>query len=143
MAIDYVKRATKTPETETDAAREVVSTMLAEIEARGEAAVRDYALKLDKWSGDIVVPPEEIERRTRDVPESVKQDIAFAAGQVRRFAEAQRDSVQDFAVELLPGLTTGQKLVPCNVAGCYVPTGRYAHIASAYMSIATAKAAGV
>ena len=143
MTIDYVKRATKTPETETGAAREVVSTMLAEIEARGEAAVRDYALKLDKWSGDIVVTPEEIERRTRDVPESVKEDIAFAAGQVRRFAEAQRDSVSDFSVELLPGLITGQKLVPCNVAGCYVPTGRYAHIASAYMSVATAKAAGV
>uniref|UniRef100_UPI003013F642 histidinol dehydrogenase n=1 Tax=Methylobacterium nigriterrae TaxID=3127512 RepID=UPI003013F642 len=143
MTIEHVKRATKTPETETGAARKVVSEMLAEIEMRGEAAIRDYAQRLDGWSGEILVGPDEIERRTRDVPESVKRDIAFAAGQVRRFAEAQRDSVQDFTVELLPGLTTGQKLVPCNVAGCYVPTGRYAHIASAYMSIATAKAAGV
>ena len=143
MTIEHVKRATKTPETETDTARQVVSEMLAAIEAGGETAVRDYALKLDKWSGAIVVDPDEIERRTRDVPEGVKRDIAFAAGQVRRFAEAQRDSVKDFSIELLPGLTTGQKLLPCNVAGCYVPTGRYAHIASAYMSVATAKAAGV
>ena len=73
----------------------------------------------------------------------MRQDIEFAAGQVRRFAMAQRDSVRDFSVELIPGLHAGQRLVPVNVAGCYVPTGRYAHIASAYMSIATAKAAGV
>ena len=143
MTIEHVKRATKTPETETGTARQVVTEMLAAIEARGEDAVRDYARSLDNWTGDIVVSREEIERRTRDIPEGVKRDITFAAGQVRRFAEAQRDSVKDFSVELLPGLTTGQKLVPCNVAGCYVPTGRYAHIASAYMSVATAKAAGV
>lgn len=143
MAIDHLKKAAKTPETETGNAQKVVTEMLAAIEKNGEQAVKDYALKLDKWSGDIVVGPEEIERRSREVPESVKRDIEFAAGQVRRFAEAQRDSVKDFSVELIPGLTTGQKLVPCNVAGCYVPTGRYAHIASAYMSVATAKAAGV
>jgi sulfopropanediol 3-dehydrogenase len=143
MAIEHLKKATKTPETETGSARKVVTEMLAEIDARGEQAVRDYALKLDKWSGDIVVSAEEIERRSREVPDEVKRDIEFAAAQVRRFAEAQRDSVKDFSVELIPGLSAGQKLVPCNVAGCYVPTGRYAHIASAYMSIATAKAAGV
>lgn len=143
MAIEYLKRATKTPETETGTAREVVSAMLAEIERRGEAAVRDYALKLDKWDGPILVTREEMDRRAAEVPDGVRRDIEFAAAQVRSFAEAQRDSVRDFSVELLPGLTAGQKLVPCNVAGCYVPTGRYAHIASAYMSIATAKAAGV
>ena len=143
MAIEYLKRATKTPETETGTAREVVSAMLAEIERRGEAAVRDYALKLDKWDGPILVTREEMDRRAAEVPDGVRRDIEFAAAQVRSFAEAQRDSVRDFSVELVPGLTAGQKLVPCNVAGCYVPTGRYAHIASAYMSIATAKAAGV
>src|SRR6185437_17746 len=77
------------------------------------------------------------------VPDNVRRDIDFATDQVRRFAIAQRDSTSDFVVELQPGLTLGQRLVPVNVAGCYVPTGRYAHIASAYMSIATAKAAGV
>jgi len=73
----------------------------------------------------------------------VKRDIDFATAQVRRFALAQRESLREFSLELQPGLTVGQRLIPVNVAGCYVPTGRYAHIASAYMSIATAKAAGV
>jgi sulfopropanediol 3-dehydrogenase len=77
------------------------------------------------------------------IPDTVKADITFAVNNVRRFAEAQRNSIRDFSLEVIPGLNAGQKLVPCNVAGCYVPTGRYAHIASAYMSIATAKAAGV
>jgi sulfopropanediol 3-dehydrogenase len=143
MSVEYLKRATRTPETETGTARAVVAEMLSAIEANGEQAVRDYALKLDRWSGAIVVTPEEIERRSRDVPDRVKRDIDFAAGQVRRFALAQRDSVRDFSVALAPGLVAGQRLVPINVAGCYVPTGRYAHIASAYMSVATAKAAGV
>ncbi len=143
MTVTYLKRATKTPETETDTARKVVSEMLAAIEVGGEQAVRDYALKLDKWDGAIVLDKAEIAQRIRDVPQSVKDDITLAASQVRRFAEAQRASVQDFSLEMSPGLHLGQKLVPVNTAGCYVPTGRYAHIASAYMSVATAKAAGV
>ena len=143
MASEYLKRASKTPETESATAREVAGVMLADIEARGEAAVREYAARLDDWHGEIVVSSAEIERRTCDVPVAVRQDIEFATAQVRRFAEAQRASINEFATELRPGLTAGQRLVPVNVAGCYVPTGRYAHIASAYMSIATAKAAGV
>ena len=78
MGIEYVKKATKTPDTETAAARKVVDEMLAEIERRREAAVREYALKLDKWSGEIVVTPQEIERRTHALPDSVKHDIEFA-----------------------------------------------------------------
>lgn len=143
MAIIHLKKASKTPETETGSAREVVTEMLAAIEKGGEQAVKDYALSLDKWSGPIVMDKAMIAERIRDVPESVKDDIRFAAGQVRRFAEAQKASCRDFSVELSPGLQLGQKLVPVNTAGCYVPTGRYAHIASAYMSVATAKAAGV
>jgi len=141
--IEYLKRAAKTPETETGHARQVAGEMLADIEARGEAAVRDYAAKLDNWRGEIVVTSADIERRTRDIPSSVKRDIEFATGQVRKFALAQCNSIREFATELQPGLFAGQRLVPVDVAGCYVPTGRYAHIASAYMSIATAKAAGV
>ena len=141
--IEYLKRGAKTPETETGHARQVASDMLADIEARGEAAVRDYAAKLDNWRGEIVVTSADIERRTRGIPSSVKRDIEFATGQVRKFAVAQRESIREFATELQPGLFAGQRLVPVDVAGCYVPTGRYAHIASAYMSIATAKAAGV
>jgi sulfopropanediol 3-dehydrogenase len=143
MPIEYLKRATKTPESEAENARAVVAEMLAAIEAGGERAVRDYAEKLDRWTGPIVLTPDDIERRAAEVPEPVRRDIEFATDQVRRFALAQRQSIADFSVELLPGLTAGQRLVPVNVAGCYVPTGRYAHIASAYMSIATAKAAGV
>jgi sulfopropanediol 3-dehydrogenase len=143
MAIIHLKKASKTPETETGSARQVVTEMLATIEKGGEQAVRDYALSLDKWSGPIVMDKDMIADRIRDVPQSVKDDIRLAAGQVRRFAEAQKASCQDFSIELSPGLQLGQKLVPVNTAGCYVPTGRYAHIASAYMSVATAKAAGV
>ncbi len=117
--------------------------MLAAIERRGEAAVREYAAKLDGWQGEILVAPEEMERRTRTIPEGIKRDIEFATERVQRFALAQKASLKEFDTEIAPGLVAGQRLVPVNVAGCYVPTGRYAHIASAYMSIATAKAAGV
>jgi len=141
--IAYLKRAAKTPETESDHARRVAGDMLADIEARGEAAVREYAERLDGWTGEILVSDDEIERRTRDIPAAVKRDIEFATAQVVRFADAQRESIREFATEIQPGLIAGQRLVPVNVAGCYVPTGRYAHIASAYMSIATAKAARV
>jgi sulfopropanediol 3-dehydrogenase len=143
MATEYLKRASKTPESETETARKVASEIIADIEQRGEVAVREYARKFDHWSGDILVTPEDVDRRTRNIPAGTKRDIEYATQQVRRFALAQRDSIRDFSIEMAPGLTAGQKLVPINVAGCYVPTGRYAHIASAYMSIATAKAAGV
>jgi sulfopropanediol 3-dehydrogenase len=143
MAIHYLKKAAKTPDTEGGNARKVVEEMLGEIERRGEAAVREYAQKLDKWTGEIVLAEADIERRTAGIEPAVKRDIEFAAGQVRRFAEAQRESMREFSLEVRPGLLAGQRLIPVNVAGCYVPTGRYAHIASAYMAIATAKAAGV
>jgi sulfopropanediol 3-dehydrogenase len=143
MAITYLKKAARTPDTESGNARRVVEEMLGEIERRGEAAVREYAAKLDRWTGDIVVGAEEIERRTAGIDAATRRDIEFAAGQVRRFALAQRESMREFSIEVHPGLVAGQRLIPVNVAGCYVPTGRYAHIASAYMAIATAKAAGV
>ena len=143
MATDYLKHASKTPETESAGAQRVVAEMLAQIEQGGERAVREYAAKLDHWTGEIVVSPAEIERRAREIPLTVRQDIEFATAQVRRFALAQRESAQEFSLEVHPGLIAGQRLIPVNVAGCYVPAGRYAHIASAYMAIATAKAAGV
>ena len=143
MSIEYLKRAAKSPQRETANARAVVEQMLAEIARNGEQAVRDYAAKLDGWTGPIVTAVDEVERRLRDIPAAVKCDIAFATERVRRFAQAQRESIREFSVEIQPGLMAGQRLIPVNVAGCYVPTGRYAHIASAYMAIATAKAAGV
>lgn len=143
MGVTYLKKASKTPETETATAQQVVNEMLAEIGARGEAAVRAYAKKLDGWEGDIIVSRAEIERRRAEVPAQVRRDIDFAIEQVAAFAQAQRRSLQAFSVELHPGVQAGQRVLPVNVAGCYAPAGRYAHIASAYMGVATAKAAGV
>ncbi len=143
MTITYLKRASKTPETETAAAQRVVHDMLAAIQNGGEQAVRDYARTLDHWQGDIVMTPAQIDAALREVPAGVKRDIDFAVRQVHDFACAQRGSLAEFSVTLHPGVTAGQRVVPVNVVGCYAPAGRYAHIASAYMTVATAKAAGV
>ncbi len=143
MTITYLKRASKTPETETAAAQRVVHDMLAAIQSGGEQAVRDYARTLDHWQGEIVMTPAQINAALREVPASVKRDIDFAVRQVHDFASAQARSLTEFSVTLHPGVTAGQRVVPVNVVGCYAPAGRYAHIASAYMTVATAKAAGV
>jgi len=141
--ITYLKKATKTPETETGTAQAVVTEMLAEIEKNGEQAVLDYAKKLDKWDGNPIVTKQQIAEVAAAIPDNVKRDIDFAIKQVYDFACAQRDSITDFDVQLHSGVTAGQKVLPVNVAGCYAPAGRYAHIASAYMGVTTAKAAGV
>lgn len=143
MPIEYLKKAGKTPETETETARKVVSEMLAAIQSRGEAAVREYAEKLDKWTGDIIMTPEAIDKAIKDIPSEIRKDIDFAARQVYDFALAQKESLREFQVELYPGVVAGQRVLPVNVVGCYAPAGRYAHVASAYMGVATAKAAGV
>jgi sulfopropanediol 3-dehydrogenase len=143
MSTTYLKKASKTPETETATAQKVVTEMLAEIGKNGEAAVRAYAKKLDGWDGEIVLTRAEIDRRAAEVPAAVKRDIDFAIAQVSAFAQAQRKSLSEFSVEVHKGVTAGQRVLPVNVAGCYAPAGRYAHIASAYMGVATAKAAGV
>ncbi len=143
MPVEYLKKAGKTAETETATAQKVVTEMLAAIRERGEAAVREYALKLDHWSGEIIMSPQAIEAAIKDVPQSVRRDIEFATRQVFDFAVAQKKSALDFSTGLHPGVTAGQKVIPVNVVGCYAPSGRYAHIASAYMTVATAKAAGV
>ena len=123
--------------------RASVESMLDDIELRGEAAVRDFAKKFDHWEGDFVLTDTRKQALIDSLPESVKADIRFAYEQVYRFAEAQRDSLQSFEVETHPGVILGQRVVPVQCAGCYVPGGRYAHAASAIMSVATAKVAGV
>ncbi len=143
MTITYLKKAARTPETETATAQKVVNEMLAAIESGGEQAVRAYAKKLDQWSGEIVLTAEQIATAVADVPAQVRADIDFAVKQVREFALAQKASIKDVSVGLHAGVTAGQKVLPVNVVGCYAPAGRYAHIASAYMTVATAKAAGV
>jgi sulfopropanediol 3-dehydrogenase len=143
MTIEYLKKADKSATTGEDDTRKIVSQMLADIEADGEAKAIEYATKLDNYNGNIVVTPDEIEAATAKLSQQVKDDIQFAYDRVRGFAEKQRAALIDLEVELSPGLFAGQKQIPVQTAGCYIPGGRYAHVASAVMSVATAKAAGV
>lgn len=139
----YMKKADKTAETGQSDVRETVQTVLAEIEAGGEAAARSYAEKFDKYDGDILVGAEARAAAAAKVPQQLKDDIQFAYDRVRAFAEAQRATIKDAEVEISPGLIAGHRNLPMQVAGCYVPGGRYAHVASAIMSVTTAKVAGV
>ncbi len=143
MAITFLKKAEKTAATGEDETRNIVSSMVAEIEAGGEEAARAYGEKLDNFTGNIVVTRDEIDAVSKKVNQKLKDDIQFAYDRVRKFAEAQRASISEFETELSPGLWAGQKLIPMETAGCYVPGGRYAHVASAIMSVGTAKVAGV
>ncbi len=139
----YLKRAAKTPKTAECETRKIVVNMLDDIRENGEEAVRKYAKNLDGWEKEFVVTKEEIKKATDSLSQQVKDDIKFAKDQVFNFAIAQKNSLQEFKTELHPGVIAGQRLVPVNTAGCYVPGGRFSHVASALMSIATAKAAGV
>ena len=141
--MEYLKKAENTPATGEDDTRERVEAMLKDIESGGEARALHYAQSLDGWTGDVVVTGEEIARASESLPQRVKDDIAFAHEQVRAFAEAQLASMHEFETELHPGVIAGQRLIPVDTAGCYIPGGRYAHIASAIMSVTTARVAGV
>lgn len=123
-----------------------VQAMIAEVERRGDEAVRDYALRLDKWStpsGSFRLDEAQLAEIVASVPEEVKTDIAFAQEQIRRFAGHQREAIRDVEVETLPGVVLGHKNIPVGSVGCYIPGGRYPMVASAHMSILTAKVAGV
>ena len=143
MAIRTVKKAARTPQSGEDETRQRVADMLKEIELGGEAMARSYGEKLDSYTGPIEISRAEIEAAAAKIPEQLKQDIAFSHQRVRAFAERQKASVSAFETEIEPGIVLGQRLIPVATAGCYVPGGRYAHVASAIMSITTAKVAGV
>ncbi|EFL88739.1 histidinol dehydrogenase [Ahrensia sp. R2A130] len=143
MPIEYLKKADITSQTDSAETREIVQNILNGIEAGGEDAAREYAAKFDKYDGNVVITREEIEAAAAKVPQKLKDDIQFAHDNVRRFAEGQLNSLQDFDMELNPGFTAGQKAIPVRAAGCYVPGGRYSHIASAIMTATTARVAGV
>ena len=124
--------------------RETVEDILGQIEARGDAAVRDLSQKFDNWSPEnFKLSPQDIERAISQVSKRDLEDIKFAQAQVRNFAQKQRDTMLDLEVETLPGVILGHKHIPVNSIGCYVPGGRYPMVASAHMSIVTAKVAGV
>lgn len=141
--MEYLKKASKTSATGEKDVRETVHTILEAIEGGGEAVARDYARQFDQWSGEIVVTPDQREMAARQIPQKLKDDIHFAHDNVRRFAQAQRDSLTDIEIEVVPGLVAGQKQVPVSSVGCYAPGGRYSHVASAIMTVTTAKVAGV
>ena len=143
MAITYLKSADFRPLVENKDIRHIVASMLAKIEQDGEDAVREYAQKLDGWTGDIVLSDEDRRAACARVPEGLKNDIRFAHANIQRFAQAQKATMGECEVEVVPGLIAGQKQIPISSAGCYVPGGRYSHIASALMTITTAKVAGV
>ncbi|MDF2782297.1 MAG: hisD 2, partial [Geminicoccaceae bacterium] len=124
--------------------RATVEAALAEIERRGDAAVREMSVRFDRWDReDFRLSPAEIEGCLAELREQALADIRFAQAQVRNFAEIQRAALQDVEVETLPGVVLGHKNIPVNSVGCYVPGGKYPLLASAHMSIVTAKVAGV
>ncbi|MEC5324050.1 histidinol dehydrogenase [Aurantimonas sp. A3-2-R12] len=139
---EYLKKASKTPTSDAGDVRETVQAILTEIEAGGEAAARAYAEKFDRYDGNVVLTRDEIAEAGSKVSQKLKDDIRFAYDNVRRFAEAQKETIRDIQIEVVPGLIAGQKSIPCQAAGCYAPGGRYSHIASAMMTVTTAKVAG-
>jgi sulfopropanediol 3-dehydrogenase len=142
--ITYIKKAAKTPETDEAETRGIVENILNAVRENGDDEIlRHYSSKFKNWDKKLILSPEEIEQRARSVPATVKDDLEFAYEQVYGFAVKQRDSMQEFDTDITPGVTLGQRLIPCNCAGCYIPGGLFAHAASAIMSIATARAAGV
>ena len=142
MTREYIKRATLTPTSDASDVHETVKKIIEDIESGGDQVALEYASKFDKYQGNVLLSAEEIEQACNQLPEKLKEDIQFAHKNVRMFAEAQKDSLQEFEVEVIPGLIAGQKCLPCTTAGCYVPGGRYSHIASAIMTVTTASVAG-
>jgi len=124
--------------------RATVEAILADIQARGDAAVFDYSKKFDNWSPpSFRLNAEEIEACVRALPPQAIADIRFAQTQIRNFAQIQKDALREVEVETLPGVVLGHKNIPVNSVGCYVPGGKYPMVASAHMSVVTAKVAGV
>ncbi|PIE14573.1 MAG: histidinol dehydrogenase [Rhodobacterales bacterium] len=143
MPITYLKQAAPRPSAENNDIRDTVKIMLADIARNRETAVRRYAERLDGWTGDIVLSDSDRAAACDRVSPAQKDDIQFAHANIRRFAKAQMATIQNTEIEVIPGLIAGQKQIPVSSAGCYVPGGRYSHIASALMTITTAKVAGV
>lgn len=124
--------------------RALVENMLEKVTQEGDAAVREFSANLDKWSpASFRLSESEIKEIIAGLPQQVIDDITFAQTQIRNFAQIQRESIKDVEVETLPGVFLGHKNIPVNSVGCYVPGGRYPMVASAHMSVLTAKVAGV
>lgn len=142
MTIEYLKKATLTSKSDASEVHETVQNILDEILEGGDEKALEYAAKFDRYDGNVLLTQEEIEAAIAAVPEKLKEDIRFAHDNVKRFAETQKSTLSDVEMEIQPGFIAGQKAIPVDAAGCYVPGGRYSHIASAIMTVTTAKVAG-
>jgi len=142
MTIEYLKKATLTAKSDSTEVNTIVKNILADIEEGGDSAALKYAAKFDNYDGNVELTGEDIEAASALVPQKLKDDIQFAQDNVRRFAEAQKATITDLEFEIQPGLIAGQKSIPVDTAGCYIPGGRYSHIASAIMTVTTARVAG-
>lgn len=143
MAREYLKKAAKTATTNSGSVEAIVREMLETIREGGDQAALDYAEKLDKFTGPAILSADDIEAAMAKVPQKLRDDMKFAHDNIRRFATAQKATLSDLELEITPGLIAGQRAIPVRAAGCYVPGGRYAHVASAMMTVTTAKVAGV
>ena len=142
MSRIYLKKAQLTPKSNASEVHETVKNILADIESGRDATAKEYASKFDQYQGNIILTDDEIQAASDLVPEKLRNDIEFAHDNVRRFAEKQKETLKNTEIEIHPGFVTGQKVIPVDAAGCYVPGGRYSHIASAIMTVTTAKVAG-
>jgi sulfopropanediol 3-dehydrogenase len=140
----YLKQAAPPSREATEQVRGTVSKMLSRIEREGIAAIRHYSRELDRWDpGSFVVGEAEIARAAERIDDELRAHIAFAQEQVRAFATAQRDTLQDLEITTLPGVTLGHRHIPVQTVGSYVPGGRYPMLASSFMTIVVPKVAGV
>ena len=142
MTIKYLKKAPLHSRSDDTKTQQIVRDILHDIENGGDEKALEYASKFDKYDGEVNHSKSAIEAAAELVPDKMKQDIEFAHSNVERFARAQKSTVANFETEVVPGLIAGQKAIPVNAAGCYIPGGRYSHIASAIMTVTTAKVAG-
>lgn len=142
MTIKYLKKAPLHSRSDDTKTQQIVRDILQDIENGGDEKALEYASKFDKYDGEVILSKSAIEAAAELVPDKMKQDIEFAHSNVERFARAQKSTVANFETEVVPGLIAGQKAIPVNAAGCYIPGGRYSHIASAIMTVTTAKVAG-
>ena len=142
MTIEYLKKADLTSASNAEDVSQTVKEILNKIETGGDEVALAYAKQFDKYEGNIELTAAEIDAATALVPAKLQQDIQFAYNNVKRFAEAQKTTLQDVECEVVPGLIAGQKTIPVRTAGCYIPGGRYSPIASAIMTVTTARVAG-
>jgi sulfopropanediol 3-dehydrogenase len=146
LMIRYLKRGKDIQQRTDDDAkvRTTVEGIIKAVEERGDAAVRDYSRQFDNWDpADFQLSISDIEKARKSLSAREIEDITFAQKQVRNFAQIQRDSMKDVEVETMPGIVLGHKHIPVNAVGCYIPGGKYPLLASAHMSVLTAKVAGV